>query len=153
MEKVYRLKDNIEFQSLIDLGFTTDDWKNFYKVVPVDDELMQFLLDTYYLNPEWIKEVYEPNKKDIIKTINLKYTKTGKIRKTKEMEAILHAWKLELCEDEDYWLGFSSLDPHNLYVFYNMALVDKYFPGEIAELKRLRLVEEYEIKPEDLNEG
>ena len=52
MDKVYRLKNNIEFQTLLDNGFFNKDGYNFFKIVPGCEELKLFLLGRYYLNKE-----------------------------------------------------------------------------------------------------
>ena len=147
MDKVYRLKDNIEFQTLLDNGFFNKRGYNFFKIVPGCEELKQFLLERYYLNKEWIEKMYIPNKQNLVKTIGLRYKKDGSIRKNKKIEFILNNWQVEACEEDDFWLGFSSLDLHDTYTYYNKNLFDKYFPEEIALLNKLNLIEEYEVQP------
>lgn len=144
---VYRIREGIELNEFLLLGYDIVDNSMLMKIVEVDDtnELSNYLMKKYYTNIKWIEQIYNPNKKEIAKIIDLKYDKYGQIRHSKKLDQMIHNWTL-MFDLEDLWLGFTSSDPFDQEVFYNKILLDKHFEDEIKTLKELNLIEEFEVE-------
>lgn len=150
MAIVYKIKDDIDFNELGKLGWDiVPNFNNliFFKIVeqPLDSELPQLLLKNFYKNPRWIKEIYNKNKKEIVKQIGLEYDKNGEIIMSEKFVDTLKTWMLELDLSDSNWIGFKNLDIFNKNVMYNCKILDKFCENEIKLLKENNLIEEYEV--------
>lgn len=143
---VYRIREGIELNEFLMLGYDIVDNASLMKIIEIDDlnELSNYLMKKYYTNEQWIEQIYKPNKKAISKTIDLKYDKYGQIRPSKKLDQMIHNWTI-IVDFEDLWLGFTSSDPFDQQVFYNKILLDTHFESEIKMLKEHNLIEEFEI--------
>lgn len=118
-----------------------------FKIIPQDwdSEPCQLLLSKYYLNSNWKELVYEPNKKILKKKLSLTYDKNGNIKQSKTFKKMVQSWRIEICNQDGDWLGFTSLDPYDKNVFYGKSILDKYCYDEIQKLKERDLIEEFVV--------
>lgn len=107
-------------------------------------DLPQQFLDAYYNNPEWKKKFYNTHKKLVKEQLGLQY-KAGEIKMTKKFQKILENWRIQIDLADDPWLGFTSADPFDQRVFFNVAVLDKYCEEEIKSLKEQDLIEELSV--------
>lgn len=147
---IYKIKDDVNFNKLGELGWDIipgNDGKLIFlkfSIQPENGDLYIQLLQAYYLNSEWIRKVYNANKKGFKEKLGLRYTKKGKIMPNKKFEKALTHWIMEISE-EDRWIGFTSYDPFDLKTYYGKPILDRYCEEELKLLKENDLIEEYEV--------
>ena len=152
MAKIYRFKEDTDFNEIAKIGWDvmpkSDANLTFFKFLeqPKDSELYNSLLNNYYKNEEWIKRVYNKNKKEIINAIGLKYNKNGIMKMNEKIEMVLTMWRLETEAADDFWICLKSADPFDRHHYYNKEVIDKYCAEEIKKLNELGLIEEIEVE-------
>ena len=146
--KIYKLKecDLNELNTIFDFDPIT---QNMYAVLKVsyDNDLVEFLLKSYYENERWIKEIYTSNKKFFANELGLKYDKNGKIKLTKLFKEIVTTWivECEVQEDGDRSISLRPVDIQTNFAFYNTRVLDKYCYEIIQKLKERDLIIEEEV--------
>lgn len=154
MGVIYKLKNGVtadDFESLMDYGYNVSMNSDIIiKMIeqPLDGEATEFLLKTYYQNPEWKSTFYEEHKKIFKKNYDLRYNKDGTIKMTPTMEQLLKTWILQI-ELEDGWVGFTHSDMFNKTVYYGKKVIDKYCHQDVFLLLSKGIIEEYEVPEEE----
>ena len=152
---VYKLKEDIEYNKLAELGFDVIPYELgtmvFFKIVPQDlnGDAVKQMLDNFYLNPRW-KEIYYTgkNKKILKNNLGLEYDKEGNIKYNEKFETMLKSWRIEI-NTEDNWLGFCNMDSFDQSIYCGKNILDKYCKEEIKALRQADLIEEYELVASD----
>ena len=149
INKIYKLKkcDLNKVYTIFDFDPTT---QKVFAVVKVRyaDDLVKWLLKNFYENENWIKEVYNLNKKFFINELGLNYDKEGKIKARKRFKDIVTTWIVEgeVQEGGDRGISLRPLDVLTNFAFYNTKILDKYCGEIIQKLKEENLIIEEEIK-------
>lgn len=152
MAKIYRFKEDTDFNEIAPLGWDvmpkSDANLTFFKFIeqPKGSDLYNMLLKKYYKNEEWIKKVYNKNKKEIVDAIGLKYNKNGIMKMSEKMEMVLTMWRLETEAADGFCISLKSADPFDRHYYYSKEMIDKYCTEEIEKLNELGLIEEIEVE-------
>ena len=126
---VYKLKDNIDLKSLEELGFV------FFKdnltiIKPIkmslDSGPVTYLLNSYYDNKDWKEKFYKKEKKALKKELGLEYDKEGQIIMSEKFIEMLTTWFIQIDTSDGSWIGVTSGDKFDSYVFYNTKTLDQY---------------------------
>lgn len=152
---IYRIKEGTvltDFEDLADYGF--DAQPIFGAIIkqidlPLDGDAAQFLRKQYYENPQWIEQIYKPNKKQFKQEYDLRYHKDGTMVMTPSMKKILTTWYLQIEVEDDGWVGFTSSDKNNIIVYYGSNVLDEYCSREIFLLMSKNLIEQVEVETDE----
>lgn len=149
MATIYKIKENIDLSKLEEIGYTLfEDTFTAVKVVkqPLEGAATQYLLNSYYENPKWIKSIYKPSKKRLKKELGLEYSKENKLIFNEKLIEMLTTWFIQIDKSEDKWVGFTSGDKFDTNVFYGKKVLDTYCSEEIKLLKENDLIEELYVE-------
>lgn len=149
MEKIYKLKENVDLNELAKLQYDIIPQTAFilikFRQLPLDCELIQAKIKTLYSNPEWKAKFYDSHKKHFVETLGLRFHKDGTIRYTARFKNTVTAWRVQIDTSDDGWVGVTSADPDDTTIYYNKGLLEKFFGEEIKELLDNNLIEEIEV--------
>lgn len=149
--QVYKIKEGVDLNKFNDFGYDIipSELPLLVKVIPQDinGELCQGTLENIYNNPLWRSKVYNWHKKELEKTLGLKYRR-GKIVMTEQFEHVLTDWRIQIEPFGDGWLGFASMDPYEHNIYYASRHLDKYCADEIKSLLEADIIELVEVEQE-----
>lgn len=148
MAIVYKLKKDINLSKLEEIGYTL--FNNDFTAIKVSKQdlnsgTVQYLMNCYYKNEKWKKDIYKKNKKRFQEEIGLKYDKQQIVMNEKFVEMIT-TWFIQIDKDEEKWIGLTSGDKYDSNVFYNQKILDTYCKEEVELLKKNDLIEEFYVE-------
>lgn len=165
---VYRIKENVTMDDFLNNGYDyltpemagLDIMMEFivYKEIPQRKLSATTRLVVELLNDEdWQQFNLIPEQEKKFQDLGIEfedvYSENGNLKKSvvenKALFDFAKKWRIEInFTEEDHWLCLTMGDLTFPWSYYNVNLLDIYCKKEIARLKELDLIEEYEV-PED----